>query len=78
MGLMTGFALAIAAAAGTAHAQDRPAEDPSIVVRGQTGVPPQEARKFVRQVVTGTEGQLARFAEPVCPFVLGLPQQYAA
>ncbi len=32
MGLMTGFALAIAAAAGTAHAQDRPAEDPSIVV----------------------------------------------
>ncbi|MBN8810706.1 hypothetical protein [Sphingomonas leidyi] len=73
---LIGFALAIAAP-GTAQAQDKPADDPSIVVRGQKGVPPREARKFVRQVVTSTEGQLARFVDPVCPFVLGLPRQYA-
>ena len=76
--VLIGFALAIAAAAGTAQAQDRPADDPGIVVRGQKGVPPREARKFVRQVVTSTEGQLARFVDPVCPFVLGLPRQYAS
>lgn len=75
--VLIGFALAIAAA-GTAQAQDRPADDPGIVVRGQKGVPPREARKFVRQVVTSTEGQLARFVDPVCPFVLGLPRQYAS
>lgn len=71
-----GLALALIGVAPGAHAQKAP-EEPDIVVRGQKGVPPKQARQFVRQVMTSVEGQLARFADPVCPAVLGLPQPYA-
>lgn len=71
-----GLALALIGFAQAAHAQKLP-DDSNIVVEGQKGVPPRQARQFVRQVMTSVEGQLARFADPICPAVLGLPQPYA-
>jgi hypothetical protein len=35
-------------------------------------------RSFVEQVTVETEGQLARFHEPVCPLSRGLPGEYGA
>ncbi|MBB4838976.1 MULTISPECIES: hypothetical protein [Sphingomonas] len=69
--------LALALLAGPALAQDKPAQqkpkdDSDIVVVGAKGVPPKAAKRFVRQISSSVEGQLARFAEPVCPIVAGL------
>ncbi|RYY25098.1 MAG: hypothetical protein EOP62_14765 [Sphingomonadales bacterium] len=58
-------------ASGFAHAQvvdDRP-----IVVTGRQGDDPKkEVQRQLRQIVTTIDGQLARFADPVCPMVIGL------
>lgn len=57
-------------AGGAAHAQvvdDRP-----IVVTGRTGSSKQDVQRQLRQIVTTVDGQLARFADPVCPLVIGL------
>ena len=70
--------LAFALIASPALAQDKkpPAkqeqDESSIVVVGAKGVPPKTAKRFVRQISSSVEGQLARFAEPVCPLVAGL------
>ncbi len=37
-----------------------------------------DVRRFVEQVTVETEGQLARFHEPVCPVSRGLPGDYGA
>lgn len=37
-----------------------------------------DVRRFVEQVTVETEGQLARFHEPVCPISRGLPADYGA
>ncbi|MES2989023.1 MAG: hypothetical protein V4808_14055 [Pseudomonadota bacterium] len=54
-----------------AHAQvvdDRP-----IVVTGKKpGSAKREATRQLRQIVTTIDGQLARFADPICPIVVGL------
>ena len=71
------FGLAMAAtmsAAGGAAAQETPGND--ITVTGQREVPRAEASKFVREVMTTVDGQFARFHEPVCPMVIGIPDQY--
>ncbi|WP_066794836.1 hypothetical protein [Sphingomonas soli] len=57
-------------AGNAAHAQvvdDRP-----IVVTGKKGGSAKAAQRQLRQIVSAVDGQLARFAEPVCPIVLGL------
>lgn len=74
--VLIGLALAAGGLAPAAHAQ-KTQDETDIVVTGQKGVPPKQARQFVRQVMTSVEGQLARFADPVCPAVIGLPQPYA-
>lgn len=53
-------------------AQDKPQRDDEIVVLGAKEVSPKMARRFVRQISSSVDGQLARFAEPVCPIVGGL------
>jgi hypothetical protein len=73
---LIGLAFAASLCVPAAHAQ-RTQDESNIVVQGQKAVPPKQARQFVRQVMTSVEGQLARFADPVCPAVLGLPQPYA-
>lgn len=57
-------------AAMPAHAQV--VEDRPIVVTGKKGTPRQQALRQLRQIVSTVDGQLARFAEPVCPMVIGL------
>lgn len=65
--------LLAAGCAAPAHAQEKKTQDDSnIVVVGAKGVPPKAAKRFVRQISSSVEGQLARFAEPVCPIVAGL------
>lgn len=49
------------------------AQDSSITVTGKQQPPVKQAERFVRQVVAMDTGQLARFLEPVCPQVLGVP-----
>lgn len=43
-----------------------------IVVRGRSETAEKQARRFVRQVTTAREGQLSRFADPICPVAAGL------
>jgi len=49
------------------------AQDGSITVTGKAQPPVKQAERFVRQVVAMDTGQLARFLEPVCPLILGVP-----
>lgn len=67
--------MALALAATPATAQSEPADDPEIVVTGRLD----EVRRVVRAVVSqsGPGHQIARFEEPVCPGVAGLPETYA-
>jgi hypothetical protein len=61
--------------APAAWAQDK--QDDSITVTGKQQPPVKQAERFVRQVVAMDTGQLARFIEPVCPLVLGVPSSKA-
>lgn len=75
--MRTAILLALALTASAAHAQDRKLQDKAqdesnIVVIGAKEVPPKTAKRFVRQISSSVEGQLARFAEPICPLVAGL------
>jgi hypothetical protein len=67
--------LAALLSAPAAWAQDKP--DASITVTGKQQPPIKQAERFVRQVVAMDTGQLARFIEPVCPLVLGVPASKA-
>ncbi|RYD58924.1 MAG: hypothetical protein EOP60_02495 [Sphingomonadales bacterium] len=53
-------------------AQAQVVEDRPIVVTGKKTTPKQDAMRQLRQIVTTVDGQLARFADPICPMVLGL------
>lgn len=75
---LIGLIFASALTAFPALAQDRKPEekreqrDDEIVVVGAREVPPRTAKRFVRQISSSVDGQLARFAEPICPIVAGL------
>ncbi len=70
------------AAMPVAHAQDGatsprpPAQDGGIVVTGKAQPPIKKAQRYIRQVLDTEDGQLARFVDPVCPLVLGLPARF--
>jgi hypothetical protein len=76
--VLASAALALAVLSAPALAQDKKPQDKqeesdaNIVVVGAKEVPPKTAKRFVRQISSSVEGQLARFAEPVCPLVAGL------
>lgn len=57
-------------AGSTASAQV--VEDRPIVVTGQRAPSKKDAQRQLRQIVTTIDGQLARFADPICPMVIGL------
>jgi hypothetical protein len=74
-GIGTAAALLLA---GSAFAQDRADPDSNIVVRGTTMTAKEQARQLVGRMTVPVEGQLARFADEVCPFVVGFTPEYAA
>lgn len=59
---------------GTAFAQTAEKE---IVVTGNRPVDIRDATQFARHASAPVDGQLAKFNSPVCPRVLGLPEQLA-
>lgn len=63
---------------GSAFAQDRPDPDSNIVVHGTAVSAKEQARQLVGRMTAPVEGQLARFADEVCPFVVGFTPEYAA
>jgi hypothetical protein len=73
--------VASALAIGNAAAQDapqKPEQDAGIVVQGQREVPPAVAHRYVGEITAGVDGQLTRFNPPVCPTVIGVPDEYGA
>lgn len=70
-----GCGLSAAWLATSAMAQTVPPETgqgSAIVVTGQIDAPAKVIERFVTQVMDAQEGQYARFADPVCPEVVGL------
>lgn len=62
-----------------ARAQDaQEASDPAIVVLGRKQPAVKQAERFVRRLIAMDTGQLARFLDPVCPLVLGVPRTKAS
>jgi hypothetical protein len=79
----------LSAAVPIAHAQEAPKppapeaprqqqapQEGAIVVTGQTQTPVKRAQHYIRQVLETRDGQLARFIDPVCPLVIGLPDRF--
>lgn len=62
--------LALIGAPVTAHQSN-----PDVVVEGSNSVSPAEARQYVAQITDTSQGQVARFQTPVCPVVVGLPDE---
>lgn len=77
-GRLVSLCLLSLAAAPIAHAQEAPAQDGGIVVNGQAQKPIKRAQRYIRQVLDTDDGQLARFVDPVCPLVIGLPDRFKA
>ncbi|WP_374147337.1 hypothetical protein [Sphingomonas sp. 28-63-12] len=71
---MLGFALFLMGQASPASAESAPAD---IIVTAAKPPTPKEARHFVRSISIESDGQLARFGDPVCPRVLGLEESAA-
>jgi hypothetical protein len=69
---MLAFVAAPVAVAGQAKNDDK-----DIIVDGRQTVARAQARAFVEQISVRTDTQLARFHQPVCPLVSGLPEPYA-
>jgi hypothetical protein len=74
-GIGTAAALLLA---GSAFAQERTDPDSNIVVRGNKISAKEQARQLVGRMTAPVEGQLARFADEVCPFVVGFNAEYGA
>jgi len=73
--LRAASALVVAAFALPAAAQEQPG---NIVVTGAPLPSPKEARSYVGDISHPTDGQLARFHDPVCPDVIGIAPEFAA
>ena len=72
------IALLFLTSAARAQEKQETPSDPSVVVIGKKQTPAKQAERFVRQLVSMDTGQLARFLEPVCPSVLGVPPAKAS
>lgn len=73
---LLGLVLALGGFAGTAQAQDAAGDRTATATATATGpkaISTKQARRFVRQISSAAGDQLARFADPVCPLVIGMP-----
>ena len=69
--------LVLAMVSGAAVAQDHKGAG-DIVVTGQKLPEKKAAEQFVGAITVTSNTQIARFHQPVCPVVIGLPADYAA
>jgi hypothetical protein len=53
-------------------------DEETITVTGQRPLAPKAVRRHVADISQTVDGQLARFATPICPQVIGLPAEYGA
>jgi hypothetical protein len=60
---------------GPAAAQTSPA--PDIIVTGNKEADRRAAEVYVSSIAVRSESQLARFHQPVCPLVIGMPKPYS-
>lgn len=77
--MMTRILLAALSAAipGTALAQTAAPPQDDIVIRGRREQDRKVVEKYVSAISVRSEDQLARFHQPVCPLVIGLPRPYS-
>lgn len=71
-----GLLLAAVSLLSAQSALAQAAQDQDVLVRGQREIPPQVARRYVQQITSTVDGQVTRFHEPVCPVVIGFPDEY--
>lgn len=79
MRMRHGLACILLFSAPAAYAQEAPkppAPDNNITVTGQAQKPIKRAQHYIRKVLDTNDGQLARFIDPVCPLVVGLPDRF--
>ena len=69
------FGLIVAALQAPAAAQTSPM--PDIVVTGNKEADRKAAEAYVSSIAVRSESQLARFHQPVCPLVIGMPKPYS-
>ena len=67
--------LIVAAIQAPAAAQTSPT--PDIVVTGNKEADGKAAQAYVSSIAVRSESQLARFHQPVCPLVIGMPKPYS-
>ncbi|WP_329630820.1 hypothetical protein [Sphingomonas sp.] len=63
---------------GMALAQAAAGRQDEIVIRGRSLPDRKAAQTYVANISVRSDGQLARFHQPVCPSVIGLPRDYTA
>lgn len=86
MGLSSFLAMTAMLALATPQSQPAPAPTPApgtepgkeIVITGRAESPTRTAHRFVQQVVEMDEGPLARFVDPLCIHVSGVPERPTA
>ena len=69
------YAALLLSAQGAAPPEPAPSED--IVVTGRRPMTQSEVKRHVGEISLTAQGQLARFALPICPKAIGLPPEYA-
>jgi hypothetical protein len=71
------LAIAPIAAAALVSAEAQTTPTPDIVVTGNKESDRKAAEAYVSSIAVRSESQLARFHQPVCPLVIGMPKPYS-
>ena len=51
--------------------------EPEVTVEARRAVERKSINRYVNEITVRTDGQIARFHDPICPAVVGLPNKYA-
>lgn len=77
--MLAPLAALLLAAPAAADDQKKPSPDqPDVVVEAQRDLPRKAVDTYVGQITQYAELQIPRFHEPICPVVVGMPEQYGA
>jgi len=76
--ILRAFTLGLVVAAMPVPAVAQTSPTPDIVVTGNREEDRKASEAYVSSIAVRSETQLARFHQPVCPLVLGMPKPYSA